>query len=337
MYDRMIARSHGDLSETMRCVLEESEYRAWLESSESAEDAERLANIEELLTAAEEFDAEDPHEDNRLERFLERASLVADADAWEGESDKVSLMTLHAAKGLEFPVVHIVATEDGLLPHERSKADLYDLEEERRLLFVGITRAEQELQLSLAQYRAFRGGSRPTIPSQFLMELPREEMELCEPAPYEVDDDLEFDGHGVDDIGFDDEGIDEPDFNEEADSPPVWSDDDFVRETPVSFSAGKGVPAITTASEMLKKNAGGTSRFSPNIFVQGMLVMHPEYGSGTIVSVSGTGIKRRARVQFSDGGSVRSFLVTHSPLVPLMRRETEDVRGTCEDRSTEDR
>jgi DNA helicase II / ATP-dependent DNA helicase PcrA len=82
-------------------------------------------------------------------------------------------MTLHAAKGLEFPWCYIIAIEKGLLPHERSREDPDKFEEERRLLFVGITRAKQELHLSCAQYRAFRGDRRPTIPSQFLMELPR--------------------------------------------------------------------------------------------------------------------------------------------------------------------
>ena len=316
MYDRMLARAHGDLSDAMRCVLQEPGYHAWLQGSESEDDVERLANIEELLTAAQEFDAQHPKEGNRLELFLEQASLVADSDAWEGESDKVSLMTLHAAKGLEFPVVHIVATEDGLLPHERSKEDLNELEEERRLLFVGITRAEEELQLSLAQYRAFRGAFRPTIPSQFLMELPREEMELFESATYDFGDEDEFDEESLDDEDFEDEA-----FDDEDNSPPVWSDDEFVQEAPAPFPVVDGLPAITTAAEMLEENSGKTTEFSPDLFQQGMMVMHPEYGSGTIVSVSGTGVKRRARVQFSDGSSVKSFLVAHSPLEPLMRRD----------------
>jgi DNA helicase II / ATP-dependent DNA helicase PcrA len=112
-----------------------------------------------------------------LEQFLEESSLVADTDAWEAETDKVTLMTLHAAKGLEFPVVFIVAVEEGLLPHERSRHDEEKLEEERRLLFVGITRARDELQLSYAQYRYVPRQNCPTVPSPFLMELPRHEMD----------------------------------------------------------------------------------------------------------------------------------------------------------------
>src|SRR5690606_27071679 len=97
-------------------------------------------------------------------------------------NDKVTLMTLHAAKGLEFPVVYIIAVEDGLIPHERSRDYPSQLEEERRLLFVGITRAEEQLQMSMATYREFRGQRRMAVPSQFFMELPRDEMEIVEPS-----------------------------------------------------------------------------------------------------------------------------------------------------------
>src|SRR5205814_3871767 len=160
-------------------VLSETGYREVLQNSESEEEQDRLPNIEELLTAAREFDVKHP-EANSLEQFLEETSLVADTDAWETETDRVTLMTLHAAKGLEFPAIFIVACEQGLLPHERSMHDDEKLEEERRLLFVGITRAREELQLSYAQYRAFRGQACPTVPSSFLMELPRHEMQLSD-------------------------------------------------------------------------------------------------------------------------------------------------------------
>ena len=97
----------------------------------------------------------------------------------------MTLMTLHASKGLEFPVVYVTAVEEGLLPHERSREHPEQWEEERRLLFVGITRAQQELQLSLARYRDFRGQRKSTIPSSFLMELPRMEMDVESPAAEE--------------------------------------------------------------------------------------------------------------------------------------------------------
>jgi DNA helicase II / ATP-dependent DNA helicase PcrA len=237
--DRMAEQAFGDVRDAIQSVLEESGYRRWLIESGTEEDQERLANIEELLTAAEEFDHQHPEEQNRLERFLEQSSLVADTDAWEEESERITMMTLHAAKGLEFPVVYIVAIEEGLLPHQRSMEDSDKLEEERRLLFVGMTRAREELQLSLAQYRAFRGDRRPTIPSQFLMELPREQMAYSEPTGY-CDD--------TPDASFDVDG-----FDRAESAPPVWTDDEFVQESPdeypdAAFSGrgnhgGRDVPA----------------------------------------------------------------------------------------------
>ncbi|MCL2711464.1 MAG: UvrD-helicase domain-containing protein [Planctomycetaceae bacterium] len=166
-------------------VLRESGYRQQFVNSDSEEDQERLANIEELLTVAHEFDDRDemaeraggvsPPVQSALEEFLEQAALVSDVDALDQETDRVSLMTLHAAKGLEFPVVYIVAIEDGILPHDRSTHEQMQLEEERRLFFVGITRAEEELRLSRAERRDFRGSFAMTaILSRFLFELPND-------------------------------------------------------------------------------------------------------------------------------------------------------------------
>ncbi len=158
-------------------VLSLTQYDTELKNSTDPDDMERLANIQELLTAAREFD-EQQGEDGGIERFLEQACLTNDIDGWETDDDRVTLMTLHAAKGLEFPVVFLIGVEEGLLPHERSRESAEQLEEERRLLFVGITRARQELFLSTAQTRGFRGSVRMTVPSIFLHELPRSEMNI---------------------------------------------------------------------------------------------------------------------------------------------------------------
>ncbi len=299
--DRMAASAFGDLRETILSVLDESGYRKWLMESGAEEDQERLANLEELMTAAEEFDHQHPEEDNRLERFLEQSSLVADTDAWEEEAERVTLMTLHAAKGLEFPVVYIVAVEERLLPHERSMEDPDKLEEERRLLFVGMTRAEQELQLSMAQYRAFRGDRRPTIPSQFLMELPRAELAYSEPTSFSDD---------AADTSFDVDCFDRDS------APPVWTDDEFIQESPDEYAAPRPFAGITTAAELLHDSGGPQRRFPPSAFYQGMAVTHPQYGTGMIVAVSGQGAKRTARVRFFAAAEERSFLLAHSPLVP---------------------
>ena len=173
--------AHGPIEELLGLVLSESGYEAMLKASGDEEDEERLANIQELLTVAREFDERHPGPMGRLEAFLEETALVNDTDDWETQLDRVTLMTLHASKGLEFPCVYLVAVEEGLLPHERSRNQPEQLEEERRLMFVGITRAQQRLQISLAQYRDFRGERKPAIPSSFLMELPRGEMEVQRP------------------------------------------------------------------------------------------------------------------------------------------------------------
>jgi DNA helicase-2/ATP-dependent DNA helicase PcrA len=168
-------------------VLQESGYREQYTFSETKEDLERLENIEELLTVAREFDTSGsrPSEPNTfinaqalvnehsLSEFLEQVALVNDVDGFDKDVERVSLMTLHAAKGLEFPVVYIVALEEGILPHERSQDDQMQLEEERRLFFVGITRAKEELRLSRVGRRSYRNLiEATTIFSRFLAELP---------------------------------------------------------------------------------------------------------------------------------------------------------------------
>ena len=160
--------------DVIRQVLDRSGYRRML-LTDDLQDQERLANIEELITATRQFTAEDP--ERTLADFLENITLASDVDGWDEEQDCVCVMTFHAAKGLEFPVVFMAATEQGLLPHERSRQDEKELEEEARLAFVGMTRAKEELYLCHAQQRDFRGSQRYAVPSQFLDELPSEGIE----------------------------------------------------------------------------------------------------------------------------------------------------------------
>jgi DNA helicase-2/ATP-dependent DNA helicase PcrA len=181
-----------------------------------------------------------------------------------------------------------------------------------------MTRAQQELQLSLTQYRTFRGQARPSIPSQFLMELPREEMQYDEPASFSFEDqadqlagDSEFDEFN--ESGYD--AIDEP--ARARKGQPVWSDDDFVQDAPEPFP-DTAESTLVTAAELAEKRPGGARKYSPHVFQRGMLVTHPEYGTGKILSVSGTGVKRRVRVCFEQENDARSFLVAHSPLEPLL-------------------
>ena len=308
-YDTLTVEPADQLEDLITAVIDRTGYAAQLEKSVAEEDQDRLANIEELVTAAQEFDQHHP-EENRLQRFLEQASLVSDSDGWESEPDQVTLMTLHAAKGLEFPVVFIVALEQGMIPHERSREDPDELEEERRLLFVGITRAEAELQLSLAQRRTFRGTERLAVPSEFLMEMPREQMETVQPMEPLGDSQWEDEDDFVDAIPGD-----EHYFQDDSDS------------TAVERQQGSTDPNATrlmTAADLLNQQAEQQQpRYSPSFFRKGMLVKHPEYGPGTILKLTGTGAKRTATVQFFTEGE-KKFRLLHAPLQPVQSVEDEE-------------
>ena len=142
------------------------------------DEKQELANVGELITGAAEFDEANPG--GSLHEYLHGVALVSDAEHMKGTGGSVTLMTLHAAKGLEFPVVAIIGWEDGCLPHSRARDSLTELEEERRLAFVGITRAERRLILSRATYRTVRGIRERTIPSGFLNELPQDKLDVID-------------------------------------------------------------------------------------------------------------------------------------------------------------
>ncbi len=310
--DRIAAVVHGDVEEVIGTVLDASCYRAPLAKSDDEQDQNRLANIEELLTDARQFDEQNPG-GGRLEEYLERSWLVNETDNWDTEIDKATLMTLHAAKGLEFPVVFIVAVEDGVLPHERVGQHPDELEEERRLAFVGITRAKEELQLSYAVTRDFRGVRRRTIPSSFLMEMPRDEMERLGSA--EAFDTVTFDPWDEPD---DEEGDDSWDWQIEDMSVGSVSGDSTQREDQKPGISVAAVSLKTAAT--LQREADGTAtegqpRVSPDLFKQGMTVTHPEYGPGKIVALSGSGKSRRATIQFATVGE-KKIILGHSAVRP---------------------
>jgi len=158
-------------SETAEAILKESGYRAMLEAEDSVENQTRLENLDEFINAAIEYErsAEEPS----LAGFLELTALVADVDNYDQTVDSVVLMTLHSAKGLEFPHVFLCGMEEGLFPSQRSQSD-DEIEEERRLCYVGITRAKKALTLSYASRRNVYGTSGYTMPSRFLEEIPME-------------------------------------------------------------------------------------------------------------------------------------------------------------------
>jgi len=161
-------------------VIVASGYRNALEAERTAESQARLENLEELVAASEEFIGSQEAfgvTDAKLESFLDSIALVADTDEIDPEAGGVTLMTLHSAKGLEFPAVFLTGMEEGVFPHSRSMEDPEELEEERRLCYVGITRAKQRLVLSCALHRRIQGYG-VAEPSRFLLEIPESQLTL---------------------------------------------------------------------------------------------------------------------------------------------------------------
>ena len=273
LVDELAALRELAAEEALRKLLALTGYHDYLAGDAADGGEDRLANVDELVSAARQFDRE--HPGASVVEFLEEISLASAVDRWKDEAGAVTLMTLHAAKGLEFPVVFIVGLEQGLLPHARAihDGDPAELEEERRLLFVGITRARRELYLSHCRLREFRGQRTATIPSCFLDELPAEALSV-----------RDLSGYGSDG------------------SPPI-------RKPPEPRSAGGF--RLTTAAELAGAAAPGAGS-NLDAFRPGVSVLHPQYGLGRIVAIDGAGPNRKGRVAFVSGE--KTFVLAKSPL-----------------------
>jgi DNA helicase-2/ATP-dependent DNA helicase PcrA len=260
-------------------VIDKSGYRAMLRDSTDPDDQDRLANVEELITAAKQFADED--NSHTIGDFLENITLASDIDSWDNAQDCVSMMTLHSSKGLEFPVVYMVAFEQGLLPHERSLAKEEDVEEERRLAYVGMTRAQEELYLCHARLREFRGQTLYSVPSMFLDDLPAEQLETV-------------------DLGLNAAGT-APAMNAWRGGAPAarqgWIDAGLTPTTRLGSLTNSSVQATT---------------LDPG-YAEGMVVRHETYGQGRVTQVSGFGVLRKMKIRFATAGE-RTFYVEKAKL-----------------------
>jgi DNA helicase-2/ATP-dependent DNA helicase PcrA len=257
-------------------ILERTGYRAELEAEHTVEAAGRLENLSELMGAADE--AED------LDLFLEEVSLVADADEVDGDESNVVLMTIHTAKGLEYPVVFMIGMEDGVFPHLRSLGEPDELEEERRLAYVGITRARERLYLSHAWCRSLWGQTQYNPPSRFLKELPEVLTRMV------TRDDGSRAGRRLRN------GSGRGEYRES---------NGFVGRESLVDSAlrrGQSSPVKSKGAEALGLRAGDD-------------VVHAKWGEGVILDVTGEGDKAEALVQFPSVGEKRLLLY----LAPLKR------------------
>jgi DNA helicase-2/ATP-dependent DNA helicase PcrA len=263
------------LSQLTLALLDKSDYLRRLKEEGTDEAFSRMENIDELINVMMEFEQGEEVEKTRpregsLETFLDKVSLVTDVDLYEDKGNRVSLMTLHCAKGLEFPLVFIVGMEDGLLPHHRRGDEMEDLEEERRLFYVGMTRAKERLFLSRAEKRYTFGVGRANLPSRFLDEIPMELIHL-----EEREEKLE--------------GL----FSQE----PQWVDHFSQSQT----LGGEGTEEISSPS-------GEGIVLSPEGFFplrMGMRVRHPKFGEGRVKSVEGTDEDQKATITFQSVGSKR--------------------------------
>ena len=170
------AEKTHNLREFVTLVIEKTGYLAELQAQNTPEADADIENLQELVNVAEEFEPEEAH--NALGEFLQQVALVSDIDGMDNIANNVTLMTLHSAKGLEFPVVFLAGMDEGVFPHQRTFNSLSELEEERRLMYVGVTRAEEKLYLISAKRRQMWGEYKYYNPSRFIEEIPRKLLEM---------------------------------------------------------------------------------------------------------------------------------------------------------------
>ncbi len=327
------AAATGGVAKLLERVLDDTGYRRWLAEDDAPEEGDdRVANVDELVTAARQFDESfvaASADDDALGSFLETTALVADTDTWDPQGDRVSLMTLHAAKGLEFEVVYLVAMEDGILPHERSLDHPDQLEEERRLVFVGITRGREEVHASCARLRDYRGARRISAPSLFLAEMTGSETVVSgtEAPPPAVEGRLhdEFSQLSPWDAAAGPDAI-------AAGKPPlVHRPDGLVIELDESaLDASPGRGPRTRAKETERRfslrrgtdleTPGGPRNTTSRDYAPGQRVRHPAYGEGVITGISGTGPRAVGTVVFDGPAGSRKFILGHGALEPLTDR-----------------
>ena len=277
-------------ADTLRGVLESTGYRAMLEEEGTPEAQARMANLDELLNAA----ADASERGETLREFLDHAALVSDADSVD-ERAPVSLLTMHNAKGLEFPVVFIAGMEEGLFPHSRSLVESEGaMEEERRLCYVAMTRARERLYLSRALYRRRFGGGQPEIslPSRFLKEVPANLLKKVGPASAAT-----------------------------AGRVNLYGEQHVVRETVrKNLYTGKTLNSVENIRQFFAERAAGVpppkatpapaalpAKKAPAVVAKGKVgrgssIEHPKFGRGTIVMMEGSGEDTKITVSFPGHG-----------------------------------
>jgi DNA helicase-2/ATP-dependent DNA helicase PcrA len=286
------------VDELLRDLVEAIRYGDYLKA-EGPESLDRLDNVKELITGAAELVADELGEVGLrpLDHFLQRATLVADVDALDAEADAVTLMTLHNAKGLEFPVVFISGLEDGLFPLARAYDEPAQLEEERRLFYVGITRAERKLYLTYAEERRRNGELIASKPSSFVESIPESMLDKRSTVKVRSTGRSAMRGPS---LGW------EGGWRGGRDGGRFSFGDSFDATFPPSAAARRpGTPVTRDAYFPDDENA---SQDAPIIAV-GARVRHRKFGAGTIAELAGSGRELKVKVDFDDEAVGRKTLV----------------------------
>ena len=332
----------------LEAVLEQTGYLAALRASKDIQDESRVENLSELLDAMVEFETENPGAD--LEQFLEHVALVADADSIpnrpasaEGESASaaqiaaeaaeakaqgmVTLMTLHTAKGLEFPVVFLTGMEHGLFPHQRALTDEKEMSEERRLAYVGLTRAMERLYLTRSETRTMWGKSQFNPPSPFLEEIPEELIEWKRTAGFSGFGASGMGAYGARGGGSYGSGYSggsrsgygsgygsnsygsRGSYSDSYESRPVRRSEPSTAD--INGSASYGLAAATASSKVTNRSRVHQSKEIPTLAV-GDTVRHTKFGEGRVLAVEGSGDKTVAKVRF--GSEEKRLLLRYAPL-----------------------
>ncbi len=279
LFDLMGEAADAPVKQLVEDVLQKTGYLAELETSGDAQDQSRVDNLHELVSVAEDFAAkcERSGDEPTLENFLADVALVADIDDADLDEDKITLMTLHSAKGLEFPTVFLVGMEEGIFPHSRTLMDESEIEEERRLCYVGITRAERHLFLSNARMRTIYGRSQYYPASRFLQEVPRNLIH---------------------------------EYRRPQAQPRKAVRETVSRTEPRHSASGWSFASMAAFMPADSSAAAGTS------FRVGDKVMHKKWGAGTVVSVKPSEDGQEVNVAFA-GAGIRSLLTKYAKLEKL--------------------
>ncbi|RJE85706.1 DNA helicase PcrA [Paenibacillus sp. 1011MAR3C5] len=297
------------VTELTEKVLELSQYRIELQRENTLESKARVENIDEFLSVTMDF--EQRNEDKSLVAFLTDLALIADIDSMnkdeeeEKADDAVILMTMHSAKGLEFPMVFIIGMEESVFPHSRALSDNEELEEERRLAYVGITRAEEKLYLTCARMRTLFGRTGMNMPSRFLEEIPDDVKEGVSTS---------IGGSGYARSGGGRIGAGAPAASSTPRSPGFGAGSSRtpgagVRVT-TSLDAARGGKASSVAGAPAASS-------SPSDFAAGDRVAHGKWGEGTIVSVKGAGNDMELQIAFPAPVGIKRLLAAFAPLTKL--------------------